>query len=397
MTTLATRPDFRELGQSGRDLFELIFEHLPAIVFVKEAEHLRFVEVNAAAERVLGYSREELVGRSAHDFFPRHEADLFAAADRRVLAERRMIEIEAEVVESRNRGPRILRTKKLPLCDEQGVPRYLVGISEDITDRYNRERDLRIAWAAAEREDRERDRVLRQLRAIDEHRGLSIVYQPIVDLTSERLVGVEALARFDLTPPGPPDRWFDLAASVGLAVELELLAARRALAHLGDLASGMFLSINLSPDTLLSEELEALVGEHPAGRLVLELTEHSRVDDYQAVEARIARLRERGVRFAVDDAGAGWSSMQHVVRIHPDFIKLDIDLTRSIESSPQLRALATAIVAFAREVGSTVVAEGIETAAQLDTLRRLGVALGQGFLLGRPQQLPLSRTPVHAR
>jgi PAS domain S-box-containing protein len=378
-------------------LLEQIVENIPHMVFVKEATDLRFVRLNRAAEVLLGYGREEMLGLRDHDFLPADEADFCVAIDRRVLAERCMIEIEAEFVQTRHNGRRVLHTKKIPIYGGDGRPTYLLGISEDITERYESELALTASREEAELHNRERDATVRLLRRVVDEREIDIVFQPIVDIESDLVVGTEALSRFAMEPPRPPDHWFNLAAKLGLGVELEIAALDRSLLHLEALPPGAFLSLNLSPSTLVSDELLSLIDQYPADRIVLELTEHNRIDDYGELEPRIEALRRRGARIAVDDAGAGWSSMQHIVRIRPEMIKIAIDLTRGIDANPTCRALAAALVAFAAEIGSTVVAEGIETAEELGTLRDLGVALGQGYLLGRPQHLPLPEVPATPR
>jgi EAL domain-containing protein (putative c-di-GMP-specific phosphodiesterase class I) len=126
----------------------------------------------------------------------------------------------------------------------------------------------------------------------------------------------------------------------------------------------------------------------PRERIVLELTEHAPVDDYDALREEMASLRESGIRFAVDDVGAGFSSLRHVVSLRPEFIKLDIALTLGVERDTVRTALVSTMVSFADRAGTTVIAEGIETRAQLEILQELGVALGQGFLLGRPGPMP---------
>lgn len=219
--------------------------------------------------------------------------------------------------------------------------------------------------------------------------GLSIVYQPIVDLRNGQVMGAEALSRFDREPPQTPDRWFSDAAEVGLGVELELAALRAALLGLHRLPPGAFLSLNVSPQTVVAAGLADLLEEETSGRLVLELTEHDPIDDYKPAAQAIARLRDQGLRLAVDDAGAGFASLRHILRLAPDVIKLDIALTRDIDSDPVRRALASALVSFADDVGAAIVAEGIETTAELETLRRLGIELGQGYRLARPMPLPI--------
>jgi EAL domain-containing protein (putative c-di-GMP-specific phosphodiesterase class I) len=124
---------------------------------------------------------------------------------------------------------------------------------------------------------------------------------------------------------------------------------------------------------------------------VLELTEHASVGNYGRLADALDPLRVRGVRVAVDDAGAGFASFRHILNLNPDIIKLDMALTRGIQADPVRRALASALVTFARELHAVIVAEGIETEAELKALRSLGVGYGQGFFLARPGSLPLGR------
>jgi EAL domain-containing protein (putative c-di-GMP-specific phosphodiesterase class I) len=141
--------------------------------------------------------------------------------------------------------------------------------------------------------------------------------------------------------------------------------------------------VNVSPAALTSGLLTSAIGR-AADRVVLELTEHRRVEDYDAVIGAVAVLRRRGMRLAVDDAGAGYASLQHILRLEPDIIKLDLGLTRGIETDPARRALAAALVGFAAETNSLIVAEGIETADALRVLQQVGIRCGQGFYLARP-------------
>ena len=124
---------------------------------------------------------------------------------------------------------------------------------------------------------------------------------------------------------------------------------------------------------------------HPCERIVLELTEHARIDDYAGLERALNALRFKGVTLAIDDAGAGYSGLQQIVRLRPDILKLDMSLTRDIDTDPAKRSLAAAMVHFARETRAEIVAEGIETVAEMEMLRSLGVHRGQGYLLGKPQ------------
>jgi EAL domain-containing protein (putative c-di-GMP-specific phosphodiesterase class I) len=230
------------------------------------------------------------------------------------------------------------------------------------------------------------DKALRVLDAIKSHRP-RVVYQPIYDLHTMHVAGWECLSRFNGQPARTPDVWFKEAAEVGLGKELECLAIAVALAGLAQLAPGTYLSINCSPELVLSGRLLGLFENYPAERLVLEITEHAVVQDYASLQVALQPLRLRGVRVAIDDAGAGYASMRHILQVRPDIIKLDMSLTRGIDQDFQRRAMASALIAFARETGSVIIAEGVETEAELAQLKRLGAANAQGFLLGRPEPL----------
>jgi len=153
---------------------------------------------------------------------------------------------------------------------------------------------------------------------------------------------------------------------------------------LGGLAPEAFLAVNASPELLGETSLAEMIAAAPNRRMVLEVTEHVEVADYDTLVDGLDILRTSGCRIAVDDAGAGYSSLRHILRLRPDYIKLDMTLTRGIDTDGDRRALASSLLTFAREVSATVIAEGIETPAELDTLRGLGATLGQGYLLARP-------------
>lgn len=216
---------------------------------------------------------------------------------------------------------------------------------------------------------------------------ITMVLQPIMDLETLQVVGMEALARFPGTSQ-PPNEWFADAASVGLGLELELAAVRAALLQIDRLPPGAYLAINASPATIVSPELQELLLAAPGGRILLELTEHAHVPSYQELSDALAPLRAVGVRLAVDDAGAGFASLQHILNLRPDTIKLDTSLTSGINVDPARRALATALLIFGWDISAEIVAEGIETAEELETLRALGVPYGQGYYLGRPGPYP---------
>lgn len=240
-------------------------------------------------------------------------------------------------------------------------------------------RDLETKRLAGERAAR--------IRAVIDDGEMSMVYQPIRHLQERRVVGFECLARFSGTPLRTPDKWFAEAAEAGLGTMLELAAIRLALSALPSFPSDVYLAVNVSPGTVLTDEFAAAMADQPAGRIVLEITEHAHVADYEVLLAALQPLRDRGMRLAVDDMGAGYSSLQHIVRLRPNLIKLDMDLTRDIDSDPARQALTAALATFARKTGSGVIAECVETAAQMDTLLSLGVYKAQGYFLGRPTSL----------
>lgn len=224
--------------------------------------------------------------------------------------------------------------------------------------------------------------------------GLTIVFQPVVDLVDGVIVGAEALSRFSDPLAPRPDAWFLEADEVGRRVEAEAWAVRRALAQLDRLPSGTFLSINACAETIRSGELAVQLDDVPGFRVVIELTEHESIDDYAGLIAGVEELRDRGVRLAVDDTGSGFSSLHHILRLSPDIIKLDRSLVAGVDADASRRSLMAAMVHFANETGTMLIGEGIETEDELAVLRSLGLGHGQGYLLARPGPLPLSIADV---
>jgi EAL domain-containing protein (putative c-di-GMP-specific phosphodiesterase class I) len=220
-------------------------------------------------------------------------------------------------------------------------------------------------------------------------RRFQLVYQPIVHLDTGDVLGVEALCRF--ADGRSPERWFRDAEALGLAPALDLAIIETAMADVPALPPG-YLSLNVSPSTLLDPRLLDLLGSRrvPSERLVVEITEHARVANYGLARRTIDTLRRLGVHIAVDDAGAGYATFRHVLRLRPDIIKMDHSITQHINEDPARMALAAALVIFAGEIGAVLVAEGVETPGELAALQRAGVSRAQGFALGRPQSLPLA-------
>jgi EAL domain-containing protein (putative c-di-GMP-specific phosphodiesterase class I) len=219
----------------------------------------------------------------------------------------------------------------------------------------------------------------------------------VVALADRRVAGFECLTRFDAEPQQGPEFWFAEAASVGLGPELEIGVLRRALPALDRLPDRLPVSFNVSPQLLLDGRLERELTPRVAARLLLEITEHETVKEQERLVTALAPLRAMGVRVAIDDAGAGYSSFRHIVRLLPDVIKLDLRLTRDIDHDPARRALAAALIRYAREANAEIVAEGVETQAELDTLLELGIAKAQGYFFGRPVPLDAALASITER
>ena len=220
------------------------------------------------------------------------------------------------------------------------------------------------------------------LSLLEDPEGLKMVFQPIVDLRTGRVAGYEALARFERTPYQPPDQWFAKAHRCGLGYDLEAKALAAAFATPGR-PPGTFLSVNVSPSSLTIDKVQAALPRRLED-IVIEVTENELASGDPAVTAAIAGLRKRGARVAVDDAGAGYAGLTHVMRLAPDIIKLDRGLTTGIDTDPIKAALVSSFVRYARDIDATVVGEGIETCAELARLAELDVAYGQGYLIARP-------------
>lgn len=222
--------------------------------------------------------------------------------------------------------------------------------------------------------------------------GLRMQFQPIFQLGNwlvgdKSPVGYEALARFD--SPVSTDVWFRTARQMGLGVELELAAIRAAVESLRDVPSRCYLTVNVSPEVVESLPFSNILTRLTSGRIRLEISEEAVIEDYERFRATLAQLRRRGLQISIDDVGAGMASLKHLVLLPHDSIKLDLDVVRGVDADPNRQAMVAALVALSKATQSEVVAEGIETMAELVTLVELSVAYGQGFYLARPGPLPV--------
>jgi PAS domain S-box-containing protein len=212
-------------------------------------------------------------------------------------------------------------------------------------------------------------------------RAFRPVFQPIVDLVRNVIVGYEALTRF--TDGANPEVLFAKAAAVRLGVELETATLGAALAAAEALPRSAWLNLNASPELILAgEPLRSLLAGSRR-RLVLEVTEHAPIADYPAFRAAMDALGPK-VEFAVDDTGTGFASLRHIVELRPAFVKLDRSLMAGLESDDARQAMIVGLCHFAHVTGCRLIVEGIETDSELTLLRALAIELGQGYLLGRP-------------
>ncbi|MBA6415040.1 EAL domain-containing protein [Colwellia sp. 6M3] len=215
-------------------------------------------------------------------------------------------------------------------------------------------------------------------------KGIDIYFQPIFSLNTNKISGFEALSRFTSIPYRTPDIWFNEAAQLGLGEPLEMLAIQNTLDYIDKFDKATYISINTAPEHILSGAIARVFEQVDCNQIVLELTEHTQVLDYPAMREALKPLRIKGMRLAIDDAGAGFSSFQHILELEADIIKLDISLTQNINKERSKYLLAKALCGFAKAINCIILAEGVETQDELDTLRVLGVDKVQGYLLGRP-------------
>lgn len=331
--------------------------------------------VSAAAKDLLGYEPEELLGTRAYDHFHPDDVPKVGASHRSALGGApftiiyRMRHKNGEYVW-------VETTNRVVTDAETGEVVEVLSCTREVEHRET------MGTVDEEERDASMDRVNEVL--ADE--AIAPVYQPIVELKTGQRIGYEALSRFPGDPAHTPDRWFEDAWRVGLGIPLELLAVRLAATALPRLRNGAGLSINASPPVVAAQGFLPCLG-NKVDRVAVEITEHLRVDDYDEVKLKLASLRRAGGQVAIDDFGAGYASLQHILKIKPEWIKLDTSLTERIGRDEVAQALVRSLVTFTESIGVHIVAEGIENADGVEMLSDLGIRFGQGFHLGRPAPL----------
>ncbi|MET3920310.1 EAL domain-containing protein [Arthrobacter sp. UYEF20] len=215
--------------------------------------------------------------------------------------------------------------------------------------------------------------------------GLAAAYQPIIDTSRGTVVGYEALARFPGFAEKNPDAWFAAARTHGKSAELEAAALRTALAARATLPLNCFLTVNVSPELLPTECIRSVWrDEGNLAGVVVELTEQTPIDSYVELEPDLDQLRAAGALIAVDDAGAGYAGLRHLLALRPSLIKIDRELIQGVDQDEAKRALVSMLGTFACHVDAWILAEGVERIEELDALVSLGVPLVQGYCLARP-------------
>jgi PAS domain S-box-containing protein len=332
-----------------------------------------FKVLNQAWSETLGYEDGELLRRPFLDFVHPDDRQATIDASSAVAGGHKLIHFRNRY-RCKNGSYKWLSWSAAPALSDGTI----YASARDVTEEIASEQRGKMHF------EEQRSRVL----AVMAEGGVRPVFQPIVNLRSLDIGGYEALSRFGPGSHNTPEQWFDAADAAGLGPQLELHAIRRAVAHAYQLPATAFLSLNASPETLLREDFSQLVGALHGESLVVEVTEHAAVEDYEPLQRAIDRLRRQGVRLAIDDAGAGFASLKHIVRLLPEFIKLDLFLIRNIHEDPVKRAVVAGMLGVASQIGGKVIAEGVETQDELGVLMDLGVEWAQGYHLGRPGPLP---------
>jgi EAL domain-containing protein (putative c-di-GMP-specific phosphodiesterase class I)/GGDEF domain-containing protein len=236
----------------------------------------------------------------------------------------------------------------------------------------------------------ERSRKIADLKTLLREGAVFMEYHPIIVTATESVYGYEALARGRRTGLRSPEVLLEVAAEANLLWELSRLLRKRAVEGIrGELERGQYLFLNVDPHDFNDPEFRDLtpesLGVDDPNLIVLEITERTAISDYPKLQEYIKVFRDRGFRFAVDDAGSGYAGLGSIANLNPDYIKLDISLISNIDTNFLKQNLVETLVGFAENHGAMVVAEGVERQEEFETVRQIGVHLTQGFLFHRPQ------------
>lgn len=224
---------------------------------------------------------------------------------------------------------------------------------------------------------------LRLICDIIEDRRFTPVFQPLVRMSDQKVIGVEGLSRFKTDPHAGPEEIFSKAANLGLDLELELATLAAQMAEISAVPNDIYFSVNASAELICDPRFLPALPEAQRHRMVIELTEHSLANDEAMLQACISALQDEGIRVAIDDVGAGYSGLQRIAQLQPDILKIDRSIVSGIEESLPQRAIVAALVHFAAETNASVIVEGIETEQQSEVVMELGVDLAQGWLYAR--------------
>ena len=359
---LASRDD--QLAAVGLTSHDWLWESSPELVATG---------CSPATAEMSGRRPEDIIGRGFPEFLAEEERPRIQAIVADAIAHRRgWVDEEVRWIHADGHAV-VLQGSAVPVLDARG---NLVGFRGT----------RRIAPVDAV----ERRRLVAatcRIRDVVDRQRLVVALQPIIDIGTGRWSAVEALARF--ADNRRPDLWFAEAHETGMGLDLELLAVTAALATLADLPDHVSLSVNASPGLIVDPRLAACLIRPglPLERIIVEITEHAAVADYGDIRAALLPLRERGLRLAIDDTGAGYASFSHVLTLRPDIIKLDRSLIADIDTDLARRAFVTAIVLLALELGASVTAEGVETQEQLRFLAAEACDEVQGYLIGHPRPI----------
>ena len=247
--------------------------------------------------------------------------------------------------------------------------------------------DEALADATSEQEQVVRMRA-RKLRSILTGRRISTVYQPIVDLRSERAIGFEALSRGPAGEFESPDVLFRIAYEADLVLKLDAVCREQAVRSMGKMRPDQLLFINMEPGSIFHPKLMESMPTRRMSQVVLEITEHAAIADFQTFRQAARMVKQSGFKLAIDDVGSAYSGLRIISMIEPDYIKLDMELTREAAHNRVKMELLKAIAGFCNDAKIPMIVEGIETREELDTVIGLGVGLVQGYLLGRPTAMP---------